>query len=158
MQQAFVDAFVPLPSSSVSTGALRGRADAEAAGGQRRLLLVQCDPCTSSQAHTHKNSSRCCASHKQFQSVHPLVIRNSRQALIDHARHCCELERQKAKASAAGCDAQVVFVLHLPPGIRGRDRFFRLDLFEPWAYCFVDDLREPSAAERFGSTFELMRR
>ncbi len=39
-----------------------------------------------------------------------------------------------------------MFVIHLPPGIRQRKRWFGVDFRAPWTYLFVDDIR----AERLG--------
>ena len=37
-------------------------------------------------------------------------------------------------------DRLVVFLVHLPHGVAGRERFLALDLHAPWAHVFVDQV------------------
>ena len=91
-----------------------------------RLLLVQCDPL------------QCC------------------QTMINHARLLCEQQRAlwSASTALAAADGErdaslprhVVFVVHLPPGTRKRERAYAVDLLPPWTALFVDDIRPDAVA------------
>ena len=64
--------------------------------------------------------------------------------LISHARFVC------ARAMQSFCTndthgkfnyRHIVFIMHLPPGVRNRRREYILDFNPPWDYAFVDDVR-----------------
>ena len=78
-----------------------------------------------------------------------------RQSLINHARYVCIKERaqQEYKQKEFKYRRHVVFLVHLPPGIKERDRQFTLDFISPWSYVFVDDLLPLSNQSMDTSTF-----
>ena len=68
-----------------------------------------------------------------------------KQSLINHARYICVKSRVTYQASLAkipnNYKRHMLFVVHLPPGIKQRDRQFTLDFTAPWEFIFIDDLR-----------------
>jgi hypothetical protein len=60
-------------------------------------------------------------------------------ALISHARYLCV--RLANQIASKKYFRNIVFVVHLPPGVSSRQREFILDLNPPWQYRFVDDIR-----------------
>lgn len=98
---------------------------ADGAAGAK-LLVVQCDPIV------------------------------CRQPLIDHARYLFVRSRSRHSPPAAGRGARhVVFLIHLPLGVRDRKRYYSLDFNLPWTYLFVDDIRV-SNTETALSTKEML--
>ena len=77
-----------------------------------------------------------------------------RQSLINHARFICMRQRAQYEYSMEKSNQEytyqkhLLFIVHLPPGVRQRDRQFTLDFNAPWTYIFVDDLR-PMESEKF---------
>ena len=65
------------------------------------------------------------------------------QSLINHAQHICVQQKNILEASGAliGKSKNIVFIIHLPPGISSRLRHFSMDFNLPWKYYFIDDLR-----------------
>ena len=82
-----------------------------------RLLIVQCDP---------------------------LI---TRQSLIDHAKRLCVQVRARTLLNlsqpvlgSAG-KRHVLFLIHLPPSAKSQERDYCVDLFAPWQFYFLDDVR-----------------
>jgi hypothetical protein len=67
-------------------------------------------------------------------------------ALISHARYLCV--RLASQSITKKYFRNIVFVVHLPPGVSSRQREFILDLNPPWQYRFVDDIRYSEESEQ----------
>jgi hypothetical protein len=79
----------------------------------QHTLIIQCDPITCS------------------------------QSLINHAQQICVQQRNFTQNDLEELhhSRNIVFIIHLPPGISNRVRQYSLDFNVPWKYYFVDDLR-----------------
>ena len=63
---------------------------------------------------------------------------------VNHAKFLCtdalaRYESQKKKTKKG--EKAIVFLVHMPPGVKERARSFVFDFEEPWIYLFLDDLR-----------------
>lgn len=67
------------------------------------------------------------------------------QSLINHSQHICwhkhRVIRGESRSSMNDTRRNIVFLIHLPPGIANRARNYTLDFHHPWTYRFIDDLR-----------------
>lgn len=68
-------------------------------------------------------------------------------ALISHAKYLCA--RRIKEISERKYQRNIVFVIHLPPGVNSRHREFILDVHPPWKYQFVDDIRYTAEISNF---------
>ena len=98
-------------SESVLTGRVTEFYKSACVSGQKRVLIVQCDPMTSS------------------------------QATIEHARRTAQ--RVKHCAASPGDAHVVLFLVHLPPGVRHCDRVYHANFYKEWDMFFLDDVAEP---------------
>ena len=84
---------------------------------KRKILLIQIDPLSSSSQH------------------------------INHVQHLCTnliFKLRESHEQQSGPFNSIVFLVHLPPGVRERERKFAFDFHDPWVYWFVDDIRHES--------------
>ena len=108
----------------------RVQANNQSDDGKSELLIIQCDPIV------------------------------CKQSLIDHARQVIiqQLNRfhygNKEKGIELDKNYHVLFVIHLPQGIKMRKRQFSLDFYSTWEYVFIDDLRESNDEELSSNTAE----
>ena len=74
-------------------------------------------------------------------------------SLINHARHIAVQQNALADDLHTRGQKVVLFIVHLPPGIRERRRWFGLDFRPPFQTYFVDDLRCQLNGEETDLTF-----
>ena len=63
---------------------------------------------------------------------------------VNHSKFLCTSALMKHKAGRHGGFAHpigVIFLVHMPPGVRDRARNFVLDYEDPWVCMFLDDLK-----------------
>lgn len=92
-----------------------------------KILFVQCDP-IHCEAKVINHARQICF--QQFSS-----FRNKLQKEMEFGMSNEEKDRYKRNLR------HIVFLVHLPPGIRQRTRHFSLDLYYPWKNFFIDDIR-----------------
>jgi hypothetical protein len=63
-------------------------------------------------------------------------------AVISHAKQIV-FQAYKTRRSVPGMHKAAMFVIHLPPGVSSRVRDFKLDMYPPWNYLFLDELIDP---------------
>jgi hypothetical protein len=63
-------------------------------------------------------------------------------SVISHARQIV-FQAYKTRAELLGVDRVTLFIVHLPPGVSSRVRDFKLDMYPPWNYLFLDELVDP---------------
>jgi hypothetical protein len=69
-----------------------------------------------------------------------------KQSLINHAQYLCIQQKNLSEASGLlyNKHRNIIFMIHLPPGISNKTSNFSLDFNLPWKYYFIDDLRDES--------------
>ena len=71
--------------------------------------------------------------------------------VISHSRLLCVNEwkafHDKNGKSSCPVRRNIVFIIHLPPGIQQRQRQFIVEYHAPWEYVFIDDLRPSSSID-----------
>ncbi|CAE7238243.1 RNF213 [Symbiodinium microadriaticum] len=72
-------------------------------------------------------------------------------SLVSHARFVCTgaMQGHISRSGEESVRRHIVFVMHLPPGVRSRRREYILDFHPPWQYAFVDDVRADGDREGF---------
>jgi hypothetical protein len=79
----------------------------------------------------------------------PMLCSNS---VISHARFIVDRVCANTSASIGGTLKSVVFIIHLPTGIKERERYYIVNFSNKWKHIFIDDLRSPKDLSGFSLT------
>ena len=98
---------------------------------KNQLLIIQCDPISTKQTIIDHGK---------------LLCNKYKKGYLQEKRNKINIKQQK----------HVLFIIHLPPGTKLRDRKFALHFQQGWECYFVDDLRIPRSSNyAFGVTNKL---